>query len=69
MLTRILAGAYPTWNGEDVTSDLYCPHLPFMWAFVSLICFWVMMPLCCCFHCCMACCKNCKPPTNIETIA
>lgn len=62
-------GAYPTWEGDDINSDHYCPQAPFLMAFISLIFFWIFMPLCCCCHCCAACCKNCKPPTNIETIA
>ena len=65
----LITGAYATWEGDDTASDRYCPQLPFLWAFISLICFWIFMPLCCCCHCCAACCKNCKPPTNIETIA
>ena len=48
-------GAYSTWEREDATSASYCPAAAFLTAFVGLICFWVLLPLCCVALCCVAC--------------
>jgi len=50
-------GAYSTWTQDDKTSENYCPGTPFMMAFVTLICFWILFPLMCCCGCMAACCK------------
>jgi len=51
--------AYSTWTDEDDQKDSanYCPGPPFMMAFVTLICFWILFPLMCCCGCFAACCK------------
>jgi len=51
--------AYSTWTDEEEFKELetYCPGPPFMMAFVTLICFWILFPLMCCCGCVAACCK------------
>jgi len=51
-------GAYQTWTEEEDKKDdpNYCPGPPFMMAFITLICFWILFPLMCCCGCFAACC-------------
>ena len=54
-----ISGAYSTWTQDEDQKDNanYCPGPPFMMAFVTLICFWILFPLMCCCGCFAACCK------------
>ena len=49
------SGAYSEWTDEDTTSPNYCANGPFMMAFVTLILFWILMPLIFCLTCCCCC--------------
>ena len=66
-----LSGAYPDVTSEeaDAASDTYCPSMPFYWAFITLICVWIFMPLICCCQCCHMCYKVQKMKSEVENIA
>ena len=65
----MLAGSFSDWESEDDLSGLYCPPTPFYAAFVSLVCFWVVMPLLFLCHCCAMCHKMTSGSVEVVTIS
>jgi len=52
-------GVYDEWTSEDNTSANYCVNTAFMMAFVTLIVYWIIMPLSICGYCFYhICCKK-----------
>ena len=62
----ILTGSF---SSEDELSGLYCPPTPYYAAFVSLVCFWVVMPLLFLCHCCVMCHKMTSGSAEVATIS
>ena len=63
--TNQISGAYSEWNDEETDVDDKCPSASYKFAFVYLVCYWVLMPLMCCLSCCcvsavgaLACCAG-----------
>ena len=54
-----ITGVYDEWTSEDNTSANYCVNTAFMMAFVTLIVYWIIMPLSICGYCFYhICCKK-----------
>merc|ERR1739838_564749 len=53
----IVFGAYSAIDYENEELETYCPKHAFMFAFVSLICYWIFLPLACCCGAMACCCK------------
>ena len=54
-----VTGVYDDWTSEDSTSPNYCVNSAFMMAFVTLIVYWIIMPLSICGYCFYhICCKK-----------
>ena len=65
----MLTGSFSDWESEDDLSGLYCPPTPFYAAFVSLVCFWVVMPLLFLCHCCAMCHRMTSGSVEVVTIS
>ena len=65
---QIIAGDYAAWGDEATGEDDKCPGASYMFAFVYLVCYWLLMPLLCCCSCCctMLCCAGMKRQADVE---
>jgi len=61
-------GDYAAWGDEATGEDDKCPGASYMFAFVYLVCYWLLMPLLCCCSCCctMLCCAGMKRQADVE---
>merc|ERR1711974_169746 len=64
-------GAYSEWTYEVEEADTFCPYTPFIFAFVTLVAYWVLLPLMCCctlMSCCCGLCAKDKPSQDQDQV-
>merc|ERR1712113_963326 len=55
----VVFGNYPEWGDDDTDQADKCPAKSYMFAFVFLVCSWLLMPLMFALNCCKCCCAMC----------